>query len=251
MSSPDFSVYALGRTFLRGLVQLIYPNTCWTCGTPIAIEQRHVCSSCLARLTTDPFPTCPRCSSTVGPHAVYDQGCPSCATAKFAFDGAIRMGPYDGLLRETILRMKQPAGEDLAEVLGALWACQVRARLAALNPDFVIPVPLHWARRWRRGFNQAEIFAWHLARELGVPCRPRTLTRIRATPRQSEQATATARHENVKHAFVARNSDELAGKTVVLVDDVLTTGATASEASRALRAGKPRAIHVAVLAHGH
>lgn len=76
------------------------------------------------------------------------------------------------------------------------------------------------------------------------------LRRIRATAQQTAQPSGTARHENVKHAFQANADLDIAGKTVLLVDDVLTTGSTANEAARALRVGKPKAIYVAVLAHG-
>jgi ComF family protein len=240
----------LGRTLLGGVTHLIYPNTCWVCGNIMPATQVHLCSICLPKLTVDPYSTCPRCSSTVGPHLILDDGCPQCQAESFAFDGAFRMAPYEGLLREVILRMKQWTGEDLAEVIGLLWAKRMAARLQPLSPDVAIPVPLHWTRRWRRGFNACDIFARCLAQELGVPCRPRVLRRIRATAPQTEQQSAGARRENVKLAFQAKGGAELKGKTLLLIDDVLTTGSTASEAARALRVHKPKAIYVVVLAHG-
>lgn len=250
MSTPRASLVSFSRTLVSGVMQLIYPNTCWTCGNMMPAEQGPVCAICLASLTVDPFPTCPRCSSTVGPHLALEDGCPACKAASFAFDGAFRMAPYEGLLREVVLRVKSWTGEDLAEVIGSVWAKRMTERLAPLVPDVVIPVPLHWTRRWRRGFNQSEILARCLAKEMAIPCRPRALCRLRATPQQTAQPTPTARHANVKHAFQARVSFDLAGKTVLLVDDVLTTGATASEAARALRICKPKAVYVVVLAHG-
>jgi ComF family protein len=146
--------------------------------------------------------------------------------------------------------MKRWSGEDLAEVIAALWARPMADRLAHLGVDVVIPLPLHWLRRWRRGFNAGDLLAMALARELKVPCWQRTLKRIRATAPQVAQKNPTARKENVKGAFRARPGFNLVGKTVVIVDDVLTTGATAGAAARALRELKPDAIYVAVLAHG-
>lgn len=250
MSTPWSNVVSFGRTLLGGVTQLIYPNICWVCGNVMPANQVHVCSSCYPLLTVDPHPTCPRCSSTVGPHLVLDNGCPDCRAELFAFDGAYRMAPYDGLLREVILRMKRWSGEDLAEVIGALWAKKMAVRLRALAPDMAIPVPLHWTRRWRRGFNSCDIFARCLARELGIACRPDVVRRSRATAKQTEQPSPTARKVNVKHAFQTKAGHALRGKTVLLVDDVLTTGATASEAARALRVHMPKAIYVVVLAHG-
>jgi len=160
------------------------------------------------------------------------------------------MGPYDGLLREVILRMKYWEGEELADVVAVLWAREMASRLREVQPDVVVPVPLHWMRRWRRGFNSPDVLAQALAYELGIPYMPHVVWRSRGTPQQTSQTSATARHENVKNAFESQADAELLGKTLVLVDDVLTTGVTASEAARALRIQKPKAIYVAVLAHG-
>jgi ComF family protein len=243
-------LFSLGRTVLRGVTQLIYPNICWTCGVLMPTDENPVCASCLPSLTIDPFPTCPRCSSTVGPHVVLDKGCPDCRGESFAFDGAFRMAPYEGRLRETILRMKLWTGEDLAEVVALLWAKRMAQRLIALRPEVAVPVPLHWMRRWRRGFNACDILAAHLARELRIPTWPRALRRVRATAQQTVQSSAAARKENVKHCFQSLPGHDVRDKTVLLVDDVLTTGATASEAAKALRGCQPKAIYVVVLAHG-
>jgi ComF family protein len=114
----------------------------------------------------------------------------------------------------------------------------------------VVPVPLHWWRHWRRGYNQAETLARAVAAGLGLPCWPRCLRRIRNTPQQTLQSSPTSRQANVHGAFAPRPGYRMAGKRVLLVDDVLTTGATASEAARALRRGGAGSVAVAVLAHG-
>ena len=158
------------------------------------------------------------------------------------------MGPYDGRLREVILRLKGPAGQDFAEVVGALWAKQVAPRLRPLAVDVVMPVPLHWWRHWRRGFNQSEVLARRMARELGVSCQPGWLRRTRHTGDQ-KGLPRTARRENVRNAFRCWARAPLAGKSVLLVDDVMTTGATAHEAARALRVSRAASVIVAVLAH--
>jgi ComF family protein len=209
-----------------------------------------VCAACTHALTHDPHPTCPRCSSSVGPHAVVANGCPECRGASFAFDRAFRMAPYDGLLRETVLRLKQSGGEDLAEVVGRLWAAHTAPRLQSLGIDVIVPIPMHWWRRWQRGFNQSEVLARCLADALGVPCRPGWLRVARRVAQQKHQPSAAARRANVRGAFAARRDADLRGKTILLVDDVLTTGATAAEAARALQPHGPAGIVVAVLAHG-
>jgi ComF family protein len=111
----------------------------------------------------------------------------------------------------------------------------------------VIPVPLHWRRRWQRGYNQAEALARALAGACGFPCRSHWLARVRHTPAQ-HLLSPSARRANVQGAFHARKRPELAGATVLLVDDVLTTGTTCSEAARALRDAGVRKVIVAVVA---
>jgi ComF family protein len=237
------------RTFTRGLMQLLYPNTCWICDQHLGEEYVDFCSTCRTLLTVDPHATCPRCSSTVGPFVDLDGGCTRCRGTTFGFDQALRLGPYEGLLREVILRLKHPAGEGLAELIGKLWAEQAAPRLRELKPDAILPVPLHWLKHWRRGYNQSQALARALAEHLRVPCQSRWLRRVRPTPPQTQQ-TPGARLDNVRGAFRARRGLAVEGKTVLLVDDVLTTGSTASEAARALRVGRPARIVVAVLAHG-
>jgi ComF family protein len=162
----------------------------------------------------------------------------------------VRLGPYEGLLREVILRLKYVHGEGLAEVLGELWVSHLEPRLRDLKADVIVPVPLHWWRRWTRGYNQSEVLARAVADRLHIPCKSGWLRRIRNTPRQVGQST-TARRENVRKAFSASTWAELRGKAVLLVDDVLTTGSTASDAARALRAAGASRVVVAVLARGH
>ena len=242
-------LWQAARTFSSGLLQLVYPGVCWACQQPRAELCGGLCSQCEQQLTNDPHPTCPRCSSTVGPFVNLADGCMNCKDESYAFDQALRLGPYEGLLRTTILRMKSPAGIDVAEVVGDLWARHTKVRLRDLHPDVVIPVPLHWSRRWRRGCNQSEILARAVARRLGVRCRSSWLRRKQRTMPQTQQ-TPAQRRVNVHNAFQARRGLDLRGQTVLLIDDVLTTGATAHEAARALRPARPARIVVAVLAHG-
>jgi ComF family protein len=174
-------------------------------------------------------------------------GCVHCRDELFPFACVRRLGPYDGPLRETILRLKHAGNEILAETLGMLWAEHAAAALREAEADVVVPVPLHWWRRLARGYNQSEALASRVASRLGLPCRARWIRRIRNTPSQTSQ-TPTGRRDNVRGAFHASPRQELRGKTVLLVDDVLTTGSTCAEAARALRAAGAARVVIAVLA---
>jgi ComF family protein len=236
-----------GREFGRGILGLIYPGLCQHCGRPLAGSEASFCRSCNHLLFEDPRPACPRCAATVGPHGIVDGKCPRCRDAGFAFTAALRLGEYDGLLRQVVLRLKDRRGEGLAEFVAECWAARARAQFAATGAEVIVPVPLHFWRRMWRGYNQSDALARGLARALAIPLERAWLRRVRHTPRQTGQ-TAAGRRENVHRAFAVRHGALVAGRAVLLVDDVMTTGATATEAARALRAAGASRVAVAVLA---
>ena len=235
------------RTLARGLLQIFYPNLCWLCREPISPEQPAICQPCRRDLFSDPRPSCPRCAATVGPFAALESGCPACHKEGFAFERAFRLGPYAGLLRDVVLRLKNANAEGLAEIVAAEWAAGITEKLRPLRIDCVMPVPLHWWRRWQRGCNQSDALARAFAKSLHVPWHPYGLRRLRRTQRQTD-LTTTARRENMRGAFQARRPAKWAGKTILLVDDVMTTGSTCHEAARALRKAGAARVIVAVLA---
>jgi ComF family protein len=233
--------------FARGVARLIYPNACLLCAAPEvdASEFRHgLCFECHRAVTDDPAEVCPRCAATVGPHTPVSDGCAACRDAGFRFDRTLRLGAYDGRLRDAILRMKHSAGEGLAEVMGRVAAERFGSQLAGL--DVVVPVPLHWRRRWARGYNQAAAVARELADVLNLPFADR-LRRVKWAE-QTAQPSASARRENIRGAFsVARNASFVAAR-VLVVDDVMTTGATVGEAARELLNAGAESVAVLVLA---
>jgi ComF family protein len=236
------------RNLTHGLLHLVYPAVCHGCAGLIPDGRSHFCAECLQALTSESHTVCPRCAGTVGPYAFVETGCPRCRDDTFYFERAFRLGPYEGLLRQLILRCKNQLGEPLAEVLGTVWAEHAGPRVREFTPEIVVPVPLHWWRRWARGYNQSEAVARTLAAGLSLPFFPTALRRVRNTPHQTRQ-TPSVRRDNVRNAFLVRAMSPISGKTVLLVDDVLTTGSTASEAARALRGAGARQVIVAVLAH--
>jgi ComF family protein len=231
----------------RGMLDMIVPPTCWMCTMP-ATDEASLCPVCVRRLTEESEPVCSRCASTLAPAAANANVCPRCLTESFAFDAVVRLGPYDDLHRALVLRMKHATGEVLAEAIAPLFARHIAPKLKSHQPNVSIPVPLHWKRRWSRGYNQSEILAGAVARFLQIDHWSAALRRLRNTDFQSKR-NAAERRANVRGAFSAASGLALTGKTVILVDDVLTTGATANEAARILKARGAKAVVVAVLAH--
>lgn len=235
------------RSLAAGFVDLVYPRACLACETPVT--DGSLCDNCRHGLLDDPHAKCPRCASTIGPNLPAANECSKCRGQSFAFDRVIRLGPYEGIRREIILKLKHSQYENLTEVVGELWAEYARPRLSEERIAAVVPVPLHWRRRWQRGYNQADVLAEAWAKTIDVPLQSRCLRRVRRTEMQT-LLTATARRDNVRGAFQARTNPNLNGKTILLVDDVMTTGATASEAAKALKQAGVNRVVVAVLGHG-
>lgn len=236
--------------FARNIGRLLYPETCLICSAPAgdSAGPRHgLCSICAPAVTTDPLPACPRCAMLVGAHSDTSHGCTECHGVALGYDRAFRLGPYAGPLRSAVLRMKLLSGEGLADLMGRMFAEQRGAALRAAGIDLIAPVPLHWWRKWTRGYNQSEAVARELALGLGVRFEPKLLRRVRWTAKQT-QSTREARRENVKGAFCPARRARLTGKTVLLVDDVMTTGSTLGEAGRTLLAAGADRVLVAVLA---
>ena len=237
------------RSFAEGVAELVWPRDCTLCGSrlPASLAERWLCDPCRVAVVAELGATCPRCCSTVGPHVDATDGCPRCRGNRYRFDGAVRLGVYDGRLRQAVLAIKHAAGEPLAEHLGRVWAAERRDRLTDPPPTVLVPIPLHWWRRFRRGYNQSAAVGRGIAAGLGLPFAD-PLRRTRPTPFQTARS-ATERWDNVRDAFRLRVGAVVRGERVLLVDDVLTTGATADAAAGVLRGGGAAQVRVAVLAH--
>jgi ComF family protein len=233
--------------FWHGITDLIYPPRCLLCRRPPRLSRDHFCEDCTEQLFGDTKLVCPRCAANVGPYSLDEGQCHHCRADPPAFDAALRLGIYDGPLKAAVLLMKNANHEGLAELMGERWAERQLDRFAALKVDAVVPVPLHWWRRLRRGYNQSAALAYGLASRLRLPYHRWWLRRSRNTPSQKE-LTATQRRENVKDAFSVRPKAPVRGAHVLLVDDVMTTGATVQEAARTLKRGGAARVTVAVLA---
>ncbi len=232
----------------EALADLIAPLSCPICeaetrGSPL-------CPACRDELLdASSFTTCPRCALLVGPWAYLEGGCSECRGKPLGFDAALALAPYQGPLRDLCLRLKHRRDAWLARWLADLMVEARRSALqveAARDPEaLVVPVPLHWTRRLERGYNQAEALADALTRRLGLRS-ARPLRRIKATAILAG-AGRTERAERLRGAFRARPGRRLEGRTVLLVDDILTTGATCGSAARALKkAGAARVVAVVV-----
>ena len=164
--------------------------------------------------------------------------CGACLAERPVFDRARGFGVYEGELRRLVHLLKYDRMLPLAKPLARKMATVLEALPV---PDLVVPVPLYRVRRWRRGFNQALALSEELGREAAIRCEASVLRRTRATQPQAGLSYAE-RKRNVAGAFVVRKPDRVANKTVLVVDDVMTTGATLDACARALKKAGARSV---------
>ncbi|MEX0716406.1 MAG: ComF family protein [Planctomycetaceae bacterium] len=240
----------------RSAVDLVYPPACPLCGGDAREGEANaavfgrvgLCATCAAAVMNVEGPRCARCAAPVGPHLDTARGCARCRAERFAFDRVVALGVYDGPLRSACLRAKSPGGRALAAGLAELLWEREGSALGGVRPDCVVAVPHHWTDRLRGRTNASETLAQVLARRLLVEFAGPILRKTRRTPAQSS-LKPSQRRTNLRGAFRARG--EFPSRvTVLLVDDVLTTGATAHEAARQLRNAGADRIVTAVVARG-
>ncbi|HWA43538.1 MAG TPA: ComF family protein [Hypericibacter adhaerens] len=236
---------ALGRFALDALL----PPRCLVCGATVGTAGA-LCADCWSRMTVLGPPCCAACGfpfeygqDTEGDGTL----CGACLRERPVYDRARAALRYDDASRGLIIAFKHADRTDAAPALGR-WLAQAGAELLR-DADLVAPVPLHRWRLFRRRYNQAALLATHAARAGGKRLCVDLLIRQRATPSQGRLG-ATQRRENVAGAFAvaARHRDAVRGRRVLLVDDVLTTGATAGACARALLAGGAQAVDLLTLA---
>jgi ComF family protein len=225
----------------------LYPVRCEGCGTAISFRrQRLLCHPCRSRVEwLPPARSCRRCAARLGPHVEADAACPECRTRGYRFTRAVAAATYEEPMRGLIHACKFRGNRHASRPLGALVAARVRREAWAGSLTAVVPVPLHPRRQRERGYNQSGLLARDVAGALGLPLRAGALRRVRDTVPQARLGREE-RLANPREAFApARTGPELA--SCLLVDDVMTTGATASEAAAALRRGGAQHVYVAVV----
>ncbi|QDT38952.1 DNA utilization protein GntX [Stratiformator vulcanicus] len=207
-----------------------------------------VCGDCASKLDITPSP-CPRCAAPAGPYSADEQGCRLCARENYAFSRTVAIGVHEGLQRTALLAGQASHGEVILEWLtDRLWERRCE-QLSAWNCDIVTAVPRHWTRRITTANNAAEVIGRRLARRLDRPFRPNLLSQTRWSKPQAS-LRPTARRKNLGDTFSITDHRVARDRTVLLCDDVMTTGTTAHRCSRALLDGGAKSVDVAVLLRG-
>jgi len=234
------------RAVLRNLLDVALPPLCPSCRDPLG-SGIGLCAACWSKLSLIEKPYCAR----LGIPFVYDPG-PGLLSMEAmanppAYDRARAAVRYDEVARSLVLAFKYADRLDLAPMMGR-WMARAGTELLT-DADALMPVPLHWRRLWARRFNQAATLASAISSLSGVPVLPDVLKRVRATPQQVGLSKAE-RADNVQGAFRVPAGQKAAvmGRRIVLIDDVLTSGATVDTCARALLRAGASGVDVLVFA---
>jgi len=240
------------RTLTSPLIDLLYPPVCVhnhvelaepPVGPPLSDQS-------LTQLFPSRRPTCPKCGVEVTSSAA-TVDCPRCRGRRFPFAAVIPLGSYEGALRSAVLRMKKwhesPLTVALGRLLGERCAATFAESSAEDRPDAVVALPMPWLRRLVRGINSPELIADEVAAALDVP-HLTGLLRCRRMPQKQALLPPSQRRANVHGVYGCTQKYAFAGAHLLLVDDIMTTGATVIEASRALRDAGAARVTVAVIA---
>jgi competence protein ComFC len=237
-------------SWLNAGVGLVYPEVCQLCGTARATPaQGYVCEGCRAKVKFIERPFCERCGRPYQGEITGTFECANCQEMEWHFKSARSAVIARDPVLETIHRYKYSRQLWFEPFLAGLLIDAARPELAKEKWDLIVPVPLYPAKQREREFNQADRLARCLGAATQVPVDRRLIRRVRPTSTQTV-LSRVEREENVRGAFAMRRGRRLEGGRVVLVDDVLTTGATTSACAKVLRSAGAGDVCVWTVARG-
>lgn len=232
------------------MFDLLFPPSCPCCQHELleSTTSSGFCDDCLTRLFPDRGRTCRRCDAPV-PELVSNDDCYECRDSQFHFEQVRGLGVYRNPLSIAVLQMKKFSGQAIALTAGRLLAHRFAPAERANDFDLVVPIPTHWTRRIWQGVNAPDLLAEAFSSSTHLPCVYNLLYTRRRRERQTKM-TPQARWSNVRGVYGVSSAYDIKEARIALIDDVLTTGATASQAAWVLRQAGAASVSVFVVARG-
>ncbi len=234
------------KAFRDGLCDLVFPPQCAICHRELAsdpADAASICAECEGKFSFGDREICVRCSLPLKPTGV----CTSCVKRSYRFSETRALGIYKGLVQETVLQMKHVGQEAISLAMGHLLVKRLRECPFCNMPDLLVPTPMHWWRRLRRGTNCAELVAERLGSAMGRPIATDLIHFRRRTKKQGT-LLPNERFRNMRRAFAMSDVYDIRDIRILLVDDVMTTGATSNAIAKMLLRAGANSVLVAVVA---
>lgn len=229
-----------------GFLNLVYPINCHICRNKLDPDNTyHLCIECLSKIRLNPPPYCRGCGRSFAGTDI----CNECRLNKHHFDEVYSAGLYEGVLKECVHLFKYNRKLVMRKLLGKLLIDFARSHINMEKFDFLVPVPLSGVKLRARQFNQSEMLAGEMNKVFKLPVVNNRLKRVKITPSQIE-LPRKKRLKNVEGAFAVHGNSYFKDKNILLLDDVLTTGATVNECARILKSAGTNSVAVLTLARG-
>ncbi len=234
------------RFFFGMLLDLIYPRRCPVCDKAVKPFGNLICEECVKKIKYVKAPCCQKCGKELkDTRAVF---CHDCMQRAHNYDSGMALFDYRSV-SDSIYRFKYRGRQEYAAYYGERMARILGKRILALHPDALVPVPIHRSKKRARGFNQAEVLAKELGRFLQIPVETKLIKRVRKT-KPMKDLSAQERQNNLKRAFKICDND-VKLSTIIIIDDIYTTGSTIDAMARELRRAGIQYIYYAALAIGN
>lgn len=230
----------------RLLSGLLYPPHCPVCDAILPLNGAKICSTCEENLPWVVQPCCMKCGKMIGvPGKEY---CDDCLQVRHVYDQGRAIFQYTGKLRASVSRIKSGSRREYLDYYADIMAECGQKWLTLWNPDVIIPVPMYWKKKNRRGYNQSEILAEKISRRTGISVMANAVRKVRDTRAQKELATAD-RRKNLRGAFeLQRELPDV--RTALIIDDIYTTGSTVDELAGTLKKGGVMRVYFLALCIG-
>ncbi len=235
-----------GRRMISGALEILYPRKCPVCDRIVRPKGALICPPCRKRVSLIDEPRCKSCGKAL----MFEEKeyCGNCSRQRHHFVRGLALMNYDSVARKILGDLKYRNRRDNADYVAAEMAVRLGEEILKMEPDALIPVPVHPRRRRVRGFNQAGLLAEKLGERLRIPVRQDLLFRVKNTRPQKELGSL-GRLNNLLDAFAVKDWDASL-KRVILIDDIYTTGSTAEACTRVLLAAGARQVYVVSAAIG-
>ena len=238
------------RGYFHAFLDLFYSRSCLHCnGNLNSSYELYLCEDCTKGISYVSNAHCIRCGADLGPHSISTakEGCVRCKGRHLPFTTTTSATYYEGVMKTLIHKFKYSRQKFLFHTLSEILLAQDMVKAIVPDIDVIVPVPLHWIKKMRRGFNQAELLARGIQQYVSKPVSTNNLCRIKNTASQT-QLSKKQRQANIRDAFRVNNPKSFQKKRILLVDDVLTTGVTAAECAKKLKQSGAQSVHLLILA---